>query len=183
MFGVLVAPYALPTDPVSSRRIGLGIDQLLAASPFIAASAPCLPAEPLLTASQTTPSFMWRLAVSTSEPTVCDRLTNGQPGLNHSSTTTLPLNEASLTSLPVRSFKVKSGAVLPITGEVASDRSARLGEPANASAATVSRAVVIRMAGLYTGPSDRAPRLRGRASHRLRAPGVTTRDTHGTLRI
>src|SRR5215468_4237668 len=121
MLGVLVAPYALPTLPVSSRRIGLGIDQVFAASTFIFTSAPCLPGAPLLIPSHTTPSCMWRCAVPTSEPTVCDRLTNGHPGLNHSSTTTLPLNEASLTSLPSRSVSVKSGAGLPITGDDAGE--------------------------------------------------------------
>src|SRR5712672_3240960 len=147
MFGVVVAPYALPTLPVASRRIGLGIDQVFAASVFIFTSAPCLPAAPLLTPSHTTPSFMRRFAVSTSEPAVCDALTNGHPGLNHSSTTTLPLNEASLTSLPSRSVSVKSGAGLPITGDVAPDESARLADPAAASATNAS-SIVVRMAGI-----------------------------------
>jgi hypothetical protein len=138
MFGVLVAPYALPTLPVSSRRIGFGIDQVFAAWALAWTSAPCLPAAPLLIPSHTTPSFMRRFAVSTSEPTVCDRWTNGQPGLNHSSTTSLPLNAASLTSLPSRSVSVKSGAGLPITGDVAPDESARLADPAAASTTNAS---------------------------------------------
>src|SRR6185436_10418421 len=117
-------------------------------------SAPCLPAAPLLTPSHTTPSFMWRFAVSTSEPTVCDRFTNGQPGLNHSSTTTLPLNDASFTSLPARSLSVKSGAALPITGDLAPD-SAWLGEPATASA-RMARRREVRMAGLYNDATARA---------------------------
>src|SRR5215813_14919579 len=102
MFGVFVAPYALPTTPDSSRSTGCSSENVLTASTFIARSLPCLPGAPLLIASHTTPSFMCFFAVPTSEPTVCDRLTNGQPGLIHSSTTTLPLNDDSWTCLPPR---------------------------------------------------------------------------------
>src|SRR5687767_2168274 len=115
MLGVLVAPYALPTLPDSSRRIGWPIDQVLAASVFDATSAPCLPAAPLLIASHTTPSLARRFAASVSEPTLCAAFTYGHPGLNHSSTTILSLNADSLTSLPDRSFSAKSGAGLPTT--------------------------------------------------------------------
>src|SRR4051812_12189195 len=100
MCGVLVAPYCLPTVPDSSRNTGWPIDHVFTASRLSASLLPCLPSALLLIASHTTPALVALFAVSTSDPTVCDFLTNGQPGLNHSSTTFLPLNEHSLTVLP-----------------------------------------------------------------------------------
>src|SRR5690606_25445250 len=44
---------------------------------------------------------------------VCAFFTYGQPGLNHSSTTVLPLKDERRTSFPSRSFRVKSGAGFP----------------------------------------------------------------------
>ena len=120
---------------------------------FIASSAPCLPGPPLLIASQTTPFFAWRFAASTSEPWPCDFFTNGQPGLNHSSTTILPLNDDSVTSLPSRSLSVKSGAGLPIAaaafGAAVFGASAELWSQARTSAAAAAaraRAWSVRMA-------------------------------------
>src|SRR5688500_16120466 len=102
MCGVLVAPYSLPTAPFSSRNTGWPIDHAFTASTFSSRLAPCLPAPPLLIASQMAPFFCAFFAVSINEPTVCDFLTNGQPGLNHSRTTFLPLYDDSLTVFPSR---------------------------------------------------------------------------------
>src|SRR5687767_425759 len=105
--------------PVSSRRMGCSSPYVLTASMLTDGSCPCLPFDEELTANQTTPRAACLLAVPLSDPLLCDALTNGQPGLNHSRTTTLPRNAASDTSRPSRSLSVKSGAGLPTAAEPA----------------------------------------------------------------
>src|SRR5262245_60045123 len=82
-------------------------------SRLAATPKPWVPSAAELTASQTTPLWVARLAASFRDAFSWDLRTNGHPGLNHSSTTVLPLNEESFTGLPSRSSSSKSGAVLP----------------------------------------------------------------------
>src|SRR5688572_19437696 len=118
MWGVFVAPYVRPMSPFSSSRIGCSIENVFAPSRFASTPCPCLPAAAEFTASHTTPFFVCFFAASLSEPFVCAFFTYGHPGLNHSRTTTFPLKEESFTSLPSRSFSVKSGAGLPTSALV-----------------------------------------------------------------
>src|SRR6185503_13275958 len=119
MLGVLVAPYARPTAPASSRKMGCSSPKVLAASLLADGSEPCLPWAAELMASHATPWAAYFLAVLLSDPFLCEAFTKGHPGLNHSSTTTLPRNDASDTSRPSRSLSVKSGAALPTAADPA----------------------------------------------------------------
>ena len=67
------------------------MDQFLAAVRFVSTPCPCFPGAPELIASHTTPSFEARAPASTRDPLVWAATTYGQPGLNHSRTTTFPL--------------------------------------------------------------------------------------------
>ena len=64
MWGVVLAPYALPTFPSSSSRIGYSISHFSLASVLTSSPCPCLPGAPELIASHTTSSFLNRSNVS-----------------------------------------------------------------------------------------------------------------------
>src|SRR5262245_51943195 len=64
-------------------------------------------------ASQVTPLAISFSAKPLSEPLVCDALTKGHPGLNHSSTTVLPRYVLRRIFFPSRSGNSKSGAGWP----------------------------------------------------------------------
>src|SRR5580700_3337635 len=118
MCGVLVAPYARPTAPLSSARTGWVRPKRPIASRISAGSCPCLPGADESIPSHTMPSAAWRAAVVFSDPTVCAVLTKGHLGLNHSRTTVLPRRSARWTAWPSRSLRVKSGALVPISAGV-----------------------------------------------------------------
>src|SRR4051812_4216270 len=99
-------------------RIGCVRPYFCAASLFASTPWPCLPGAPELIASQTTSGCFF--AASRSDPFVCDARTNGQPGLNHSSTTVFPLKSERRTLLPSRSGNTKSGAGAPTDASVVS---------------------------------------------------------------
>src|SRR5580658_1535822 len=113
MSGVFVAAYARPTRPLASSSTGYFMPYSAATLRFMSASLPCLPAAAELTASHTTPFAIAREGASLSDPTVWAFFTKGQPGLNHSRTTVLPLKLESVTACPSRSVSVKSGAGEP----------------------------------------------------------------------
>ena len=89
--GVLVAPYACPTLPCSSRRTALLIANVAFPARLLSAPAPCLPGALELIESHTMPLACAAFALLTSDPLVCEARTKGHSGLNHSRTTTLPL--------------------------------------------------------------------------------------------
>src|SRR5688572_16825355 len=101
MCGVLVAPYARPTLPAESSSTGVTVPSFLAPAALVSTELPLW----LQIASHTTPLSLYLLKVFfiVGVSTWCLTVT-GQLGLYHSSTTTLPLNSASFTSLPVWSL-------------------------------------------------------------------------------
>src|SRR5215471_6991197 len=111
-------------------------------------------------ASQVTPFAVSFSARPLSEPLVCDALTKGHPGLNHSSTTGLPRYALKRTFLPSRSGSSKSGAGLPSSARP-STIEAFAGEGATAAAGVA--AGVLAGSGLDEERAQLAP-ARTRAS-------------------
>src|SRR5262245_47299643 len=80
-------------------------------------------------------------------PWPCAYLTNGQPGLNHSSTTVLPRNARSSTLFPCRSVSAKSGAVLFTSATAGAGSSGMAISPAGAAGASAAGASAAGLAG------------------------------------